>query len=197
MMCNVRAKMFGIDLNLNVWFPENLDSPLPIVIFFTGMSSIIPSAYYSNLLSQISYKNNGSIVVAWDGSGAASPFNHNITVMHAEKIFNFVKDGSLQAAILNLTMKQLKIDMSKLIWAGHSSGCQITVLMNARHAGSAMILLDPVDSDPFNKTVSVVIPENTIDFNKPLLVIVSGFGEVPAIKFLGLRFPACCPVIIV
>jgi hypothetical protein len=194
MMCNDRAKMFNIDLNLNVWFPGNLYSSLPIIIFFTGMGSSVPSTSYANLLGQISYKNKGAIVVAWDGIGQAKLTDHNITVMHAEKIFNFVKDGSLQAAIFNLTMKQLKIDMSKFIWAGHSSGCQIAVLMNVKHAGSSMILLDPVDSDPVKKTEGVVIPENTIGFNMPLLVIISGLGAVPGIQYMGLKTPACCPV---
>jgi hypothetical protein len=128
--------------------------------------------------------------------GAADIYDHNITVMHAEMIFNFVKDGSLQAAILNLSKKHLQIDISKLIWAGHSSGCPISVLMNVKHAGSSMILLDPVDSDPVNKTVAVVLPENTIRFKTPLLVIISGLGEVPGINVGGLKFPACCPVII-
>jgi hypothetical protein len=123
----------------------------PVVIMFTGLGSILPTAAYDTLMKQMSAKGLGAVIVAWDGLGVSNPLNKNGTLAHVQEIVNFCKDGWLQHLLYVRFEKDINIDASSFIFAGHSSGGQMaveTALANVKIT-KGLFLMDPVDRDPY------------------------------------------------
>ena len=168
---------------------SNSQQSYPIIIFFPGMGSNIPSLGYLDVIKQMSSKGSGAIVVSWDGLAVANPLHMDDVVSKAQNIVDIAKNGDLQKLIDTSFKRPFKINANSIFLDGHSSGAQIAYLLGVKNSNiDGLVLLDPVDSDPVNWTKPVV--ENPSPYTQPVLVLVSELGEKAG--FPG--FPACVPL---
>ncbi|KAJ3326676.1 Cell cycle checkpoint protein rad17 [Blyttiomyces sp. JEL0837] len=181
--------------NVNVFVPsgDSGKSSYPVVFFYGGFGSNLPSAAYSDLLSQISSKADGAIIVAWDAL-FTNPVNVTNALTKSHDIYNWATtQGSLQKTINNQFTHKPTADTSRIFFAGHSSGNQIAVKMAETYpvGVKGLILLDPVDSDPFKLTSPVIPLNGTVGMTVPVVVVASELCEIAGIPIV--KFPACCP----
>ncbi|KAJ3270484.1 hypothetical protein HDV01_007791 [Terramyces sp. JEL0728] len=180
----------AFDENLHIFVPKDSDDTYPLVLFFSGFGSNLPTAAYSEVLSEIASKSHGAVVVAWDGLTESNPLDMPGILNRTNKILGFCQT-KLQDYINQNFANKVKVDPSRLFFAAHSSGNQIAVEMGLATPSLGLILLDPVDSDPVKWTKPVI--NGTVAYDKPVIVVASGLGEVSGIS-VGNVFPPCCPV---
>lgn len=138
--------------NLNVFIPTSATNgfdasgrSLPIVIFYSGFGSNLPTGVYGSVLTEMASKANGAVVVAWDGLGVANPLDIAGIVDRASLMLEFHRNGGLQNLIDKYFKVPVTVDVNQIFFAGHSSGNQIATLMAKTFDSLGLILLDPVD----------------------------------------------------
>ncbi|KAJ3288915.1 hypothetical protein HDU76_007605 [Blyttiomyces sp. JEL0837] len=166
----------------NSGFPASTSYP---VVFFYGGFALAPGLAYTDLVSQISSKAEGAVVVTWNAAllSASNGFQKAID------IYTRTLKGDLQSFIdKTFTTRKTKIDTSKIFFSAHSAGNQIVVDMAEKYESSGnvkgLLFIDPVDgtnppSIPLGGSVNVTIP---------ILAISNELCEQKG-TFL---FPACC-----
>ncbi|KAJ3311358.1 hypothetical protein HDV04_004070 [Boothiomyces sp. JEL0838] len=179
----------AFDENLHIFVPKDNSDTFPLVLFFSGFGSNLPTAAYSEVLSEMASKAHGAVVVAWDGLTESNPLDMPGILARTNKILEFCQT-KLQDYINANFANKVVVDPSRLFFAAHSSGNQIAVEMALSNPSLGMILLDPVDSDPVKLTKPVI--NGTVAYDKPVMVVASGLCEVSGIN-LGKVFPPCCP----
>ncbi|KAJ3304383.1 hypothetical protein HDV03_002864 [Kappamyces sp. JEL0829] len=182
----------GYKANLNVFLPvpDATTRAYPLVLFFSGFGSNLPSAAYGEVLSEMASKGNGAVVVAWDGLGVANPLDIARVLDRTSAILQFCQGGALQAWIDKTFKAPVRIDVASTFFAAHSSGNQVAVLMGGKYPSNGLILLDPVDSDPVKWTHPVI--NGTVAYDKPVIVVASRYCEERGIQ-AGNIVPPCCP----
>lgn len=197
-----------INENLNIWIPKPDSSSTgnqktyPVVLFFPGLGANIPSTLYSDVLSQISYKDQGAVVVAWDAF--INPTHRHESLVRADKVYAFCQDGGLQGAIDYLFSRPVKVDVNRFFWAGHSSGSQLVALMALANPGadgisilnliqSFLILLMPILSIllcPSWTHVSLLLKPRSsslrpVSVDSPALILVIPFRHVAQLDLVA------------
>jgi Chlorophyllase enzyme len=181
-------KFFQTPENLLIAIPKYLltrrarPEKYPVVMFFSGFGSNIPTEAYHDVLAQMASKGDGAVFVAWDGLTIANPLDMDNMVVRVTNILEYLT-SDLGNFIAKNFKEPVQVDMSQVFFAGHSSGSQIATLMALKVRAKGLILLDPVDSDPVKLTTPVV--HAAMNFTNPVLVVDSG-------KCLEGN-PACCP----
>ena len=167
--------------NLATFIPPTTTQPPGLLIFFTGFGSNFPASAYHDLLQQISQKAN-LVVVAYDGLLHSNPLNQPSQLQTAAKILNYTKIG-MEYDI------NMRVNFKKTLFGGHSSGNQLAVMMGLEYYSLGIVLVDPVDKDPCNLIKQVITKNETLSYDKPVLVI----GARRAMLKSGL-LPPCSPV---
>lgn len=95
----------------------------------------MPSDGYIDMLSMISSKGLGAVVVAWDAYPIRymlydhpSPLDVNTTTTRALNVLEFITSGLLQQTIHQRS--NIQINTTQMLLSCHSSGCQIVVLLS-------------------------------------------------------------------
>ena len=179
-------KPFG---KLSTFYPNAsvvAGSPLPTLMFYTGFGSNFPAGVYTDLLEQLSQKLQ-MIVVCWDGTFKSNPLDHSSQLRRASTIRNYLLDG-------NFTKDTgVVVDAERMFYGGHSSGNQLAIIMSLQYTSKALVLLDPVDADPFGLIKQVIPPPpQTINYTNPVLVIWAKRSELRGAK-VGNILPICSP----
>ena len=180
----------GLDLNLQIWFPKS-KKPVPTIIFFTGMTGLITSKVYASFIKQMVSK--GMSVITFHSS-RNYPGQFKITAEESYRSYLTLKEELNK----HLVKKHRGIAAELINWdqtvlMGHSSGAQPVIAFYRQALGEikGIVLLDPVDGDPFGKTEKVIKEGEQNGFKAPLLISGTEFCKQPGYKHKW--FPPCCP----
>lgn len=179
-----------LDLNLHIWFPKT-KKPRPVMIFFTGMTGLITSKVYAGFIKQIAAKGI-SVISIHSSKNYPGQFKETASESHQayailKKELNTVLAKKHRGIANNL------LDWDQTLLMGHSSGAQplIAFYRLAMNDIKGIVLLDPVDGDPFGKTEKSIQENEVNSFDVPLLISSTEFCKQPG--FNRQWFPACCP----
>ena len=173
-------KPFG---RLSTFYPRISSIRLPLIMFYTGFGSNFPTMAYDPLLEQIAEKTQ-SVVVSWDGLFVSNPMDQKDQVRRADIIIKYCLEiGGLQKDL------GIKIDTEQIYYSAHSSGNQIAVLMGTSHYSKALILIDPVDTDPFGLVKPIITDGHLLDYSKPVLILAAKKAHEKGASM----FPPCSP----
>ena len=185
-----KSKIDGLGLNLQIWFPKT-KQPRPVILFFTGMTGLITSRVYDSFIKNMVAEGVGVINLH---SNKHYPGQFQATAEESFRAYQALKSG-LNSYLYknNRGIASELIDWEQTIVMGHSSGAQpvIAFYRLATDAVKGVILLDPVDGDPFGKTEKTIKPNETDDLSAPLLVSGTELCKQPG--YNQKWFPPCCP----
>ena len=177
-------KPFG---KLSTFYPNvNTDATLPLLMFYTGFGSNFPAIAYTDVLQQLSQKLQ-MVVVCWDGTLDSNPLDQPSQLRKAALILDFLVDGSFTRE----SNSKITINQTSVFFGAHSSGNQLAVLMASKVGARGLVMLDPVDKDPFGLVKQVIPPPpQTLNYTNPVLIVWATRSELSG--GMGV-FPACSP----
>ncbi|NRA45270.1 MAG: hypothetical protein HRU09_09980 [Oligoflexales bacterium] len=180
----------GLNLDLQIWFPKTKKSQ-PVIIFFTGMTGLITAKVYGGFIKQMTAK--GINVISLH-STKNYPGQFKATAKESFEAVSVLKqklNPYLYKKHRGIAQDLLNWDQTVLM--GHSSGAQPVIAfyrLNMEET-KGIVLLDPVDGDPFGKTEKTIKPHEHNNFKAPLLVSGTEFCKEPG--YDRKWFPPCCP----
>ncbi|MFK7827794.1 MAG: hypothetical protein AB8G05_26845 [Oligoflexales bacterium] len=185
-----KTNIDGLELNLQVWFPKTRQTR-PVILFFTGMTGLITSKVYDSFIKQMAAKGVGIITLH---SKQIYPGQFKATAEESYNAYQALRKNL--NSFLNKKHRGLAkdlLDWDQTIIMGHSSGAQpvIAFYRLAKEDVKGVILLDPVDGDPFGKTEKSIKRNEKNDFNAPLLISGTELCKQPG--YDRKWFPPCCP----
>ena len=177
--------------HLDVYYPQ-ADGEMPVLLVVAGLNGVLPTGAYSQFLQNIASR--GVIVVVPNGQ-----------FLMAERYRERAEEVAAAAQWLPLGLPRLlatrgakhgaptPLVQKGLYIMGHSSGAQAAMAAQALLPGkvSGVVLLDPVDGDPYGFHPRVINEGTRYPQDLPALLVTTELCNQPGWNFKW--FPACCP----
>lgn len=179
----------GLDYVLDVWVPDAAGD-YPVYFFLTGLNGLAPTAAYDETMTKIAAR---GVVAVLPRVGFVNPAA--ILQLGSKFIQTlYWMNAYLPAMIEGEVSASIKANPRQIFVSAHSSAIkpmlQLYRFMHATVTG--FVLIDPVNSDPYNVSPPAINPDEYFDYDTPALFLNSGLGAVPG-RNLGRIWPPCAP----
>jgi len=180
-----------LDHTIDIYAPHSAGS-FPTMLFFPGMSCMVPATVYSDILTHIA---SWGYVVVGPSRLLFSP-EENYKADWVDPLLQYLLNHPPTTYPSSNLHPDLNLDLDTLILSAQSSGSHVAVnwlTMQSSHCSStkAMILLSAVDGvDPFGMIDSYCVhPPALTNFRVSTLLLSGGLDSVQGAPL----FPACAP----
>ncbi len=183
-------KTSGLPLSLDVWTPRN-PGEYPVYLFLTGLNGVAPPFGYVQTFAKIAER--GIIVIAPFVGFVGPQSSGRVSLEFIQSIYWLKRHLSLELKKAGL-QSDIRAHWDQLIASGHSSSVKTMMdfYKSYKNHLAALVLIDPVNSYPFQKDGGTVQQDEFFDDGIPLLILASGFGRKSG-RNLGGLWPPCAP----
>lgn len=180
----------GLDLFLDVWTPSAAGD-YPVFLFLTGLNGVAPPLAYTQTFAKMAER--GMIVIApyvgLVGPGSAG----RVSLQFIQSIY-WLKRHLPEELRKGGLGSQVNAKWDQLLASGHSSSVKAMMdfYRSYKVHVAGLVLIDPVNSYPFEGGAGTVPQDEYFDDGIPVLILASGLGRKPG-RDLGQLWPPCAP----
>lgn len=181
----------GLDHDLEIWTPIKPGN-YPVFFFQTGLNGAAPPQAYDETFHRLAQR--GVIVIA--PVVVFTPIGDELKVG-----MKFVKSSYWMARYLSSALPFAQPlatgvipDIDHFMIGAHSSAVKsmLELYRSIHERIAGMVLIEPVNIDPFKMTSPAVAEDEYFSFDTPILFIAAGLGSVSG-RDMGPHWPACAP----